>query len=321
MDVHPVALLAAAGAFAVVNGANDGGTLVATGLKIPAVRPLTAIGVLCACVAVVPLVLGTRVATTLTSRLVPFEGPEGRVAMLAGVLACVAVVTLLARRGLPTSLTLAVVGGFTGAGWGYGLAVSWGTVLQVLLLAAAAPFVGALLALLLVRAAHLVPDLVRAAVVVRRGHQGAYALQSVAYAANDGQKMIAVFAVAAGGTGTVPADPSHLAAIALLFGTGLVLGLDRYARTLSGGVLSLRPAHAVTAEFAASIAVLGTAALGVPVSMTQAVSAALVGSGVAETYRKIRWHEAGRIVAAWIVTLPAAFTAAALVAWIVKVVT
>lgn len=321
MDVDPLGLLAVAVTFAVVNGANDGGTLVATGLKIPTVGTASAMVLLCASVGLVPWLLGTRVATTLAGRLVPFEGPSGRLALVVAVLAAVGVVTLLARRGLPTSLTLAIIGGIAGAGWGSGLPVSWGTVGVVLLLGAAAPLAGASLAILLARLARAVPAVVRASVLVRHGHRVAFLLLSIAYGANDGQKILAVFAVAAGVTGTVPADPAYLAAGAVLFGLGTLLGLRRYARTLTGGVLSLRPVHAVGAEAAASITVLASAALGAPVSMTQALSAALMGSGIAESYRKIRWGAAARIVAAWVLTLPAVFVAAAVVSRMFEVMT
>lgn len=318
MDPATIALLVVAAVFALVNGANDGSALVATGLKIPSVRPLSAIVLLCLAIAVVPLVVGTRVATTLADRLVGFTGPGGQPALAIAVLAAIGVVVLLAGRGLPTSLTLAIVGGITGAGLGWGLPVAWDVVGLVVALGAAAPIVGAAAAFVVVRLADRVPVVPHAGPGLRRSHRIAYALQCVAYAANDGQKMIAVFAVAGGAAGQVEASPPQLAAIAALFGLGLLLGIRRVAGTLTGGVLAVRPRHAVSAELAAAGAVLGSAALGAPVSMTQAVASALVGAGVSDTYHKVRWAAASRIVLAWVLTLPTAVAVAAVTARIAR---
>lgn len=317
MEPATVALFVIAAAFALANGANDGSALVGIGLEIPFVRPLSAVVLLSGAVVVVPLLVGTRVAETLADRLVAFGQEGGESAFAVAVVTAVVVVVALAGRGLPTSLTLALVGGLTGAGLGWGLPVSWGIVGLVLAVGAASPLVGALAALGVSRLAARVPAVPHAGRRLRRLHQAAFALQCVAYAANDGQKMIAVFAVAAG-TGAASPSPLLLLGIGALFAIGLLAALHRVAGTLLTGVLALRPQHAVTAELAAAVAVLGSAALAAPVSMTQTVTASLIGAGVSETYRKIRWREALRIVWAWVVTLPAAVVVAAAAARLVR---
>ncbi|MTV26359.1 inorganic phosphate transporter [Nitriliruptoraceae bacterium ZYF776] len=309
-------LLAAAVGFAVVNGLNDGGALLAVGLSVRSMRPLTALVVLTAAVVVAPLVLGTAVATTLTSRLVTFDGRAGEVALLVAVVVAVGVTSVLARRGLPTSLTLAVVGALTGAGLGAGLTVAPGVVLLVLVLALVAPVVGLAVAWLLTGLASRVRYRTDLDALARRWHVGAFVAQSVAYGANDGQKMLAVLAVAAGANvrDGVPLVGWQLAVAAAGFLAGAVVGLPRIARTLGGGVVPVRPPDAAITELAASSVVLGTAAVGSPVSMTQAIAGAQVGTGVTRGLGRIRWREVGRIGGAWIVTLPAAGVVAAVVA-------
>jgi PiT family inorganic phosphate transporter len=67
-------------------------------------------------------------------------------------------------------------------------------------------------------------------------------LQCVAYGANDGQKMLAVFAVASGPViGAVATPPIRMAVIGLLFLVGGVLGLRRFAGSIGGGVVPVRP--------------------------------------------------------------------------------
>jgi inorganic phosphate transporter, PiT family len=318
-----VALLAVAVAFAVVNGVNDGGALLAVGLDVRTLRPLTAMVWLAAAVVLAPALLGTAVATTLASRLVPFEGTDGPVALLVAVVTAVVVTWSLAARGLPTSLTLAVVGAIAGAGVGAALPVTWRTVGGVLLLAALAPILGSGLGWLATR-------LVGASTSPRpldqrtgRWHLGAFALQCLAYGLNDGQKMLAVLAVAAstasGGAAVtsgaeVPVVTWQLATVGVAFLLGTAIGLPRVAPTLGGGVAAVRPHEAVTTELSSATVVLATGLVGSPVSMTQVVSGALVGAGVTRGYSRVRWNEVLRLVGAWVVTLPAAFLVAAGVA-------
>jgi PiT family inorganic phosphate transporter len=150
---------------------------------------------------------------------------------------------------------------------------------------------------------------------LRRWHAVAFALQCLAYGTNDGQKMIAVIAVASGPVvGAVAPRPWQLAVVGGCFLLGAVYGLPRFAATVGSGVLPIRPPEAVTTELSAGVVVLTTGALGAPVSMTQATSGALVGAGVGRGYGAIRWDAAARIGGAWLVTLPAAFGVAALAA-------
>ncbi|UBU11197.1 inorganic phosphate transporter [Nonomuraea gerenzanensis] len=297
MPLDAVVLIVVAGLFAVVSGVNDGGALLATGLKLPAVRPVTGIVVLTVFVAAVPLVT-SQVAVTFVTRLGSFRDPGGQFAMVVAVVSALAVVSVLSAKGRPTSLTLAVVGGLTGAGLGWGLRVSPDWVALVLAFGLAAPFVGGLLAWVFIR-------LLVATTTARglwRWHWAGFLLETIAYAANDAQKMLAVFMIAAGFTG---APVEYTVAAAVLFAAGTLYGLPKAGRTLSREIIVSRPPHGVAAELAAGTAVIGCAAVGMPVSMTQAIAGGLIGAGVAQGGGRVRWHAAGKIVAAWLLTLPA----------------
>ncbi|MFF5210677.1 anion permease [Streptosporangium sp. NPDC000396] len=305
-----IALTSLAGLFSVVTGMNDGGALLATGLKIPSIRPLTGLIAMMIAVAMVPLVT-YQVAVTFTTRLANMYGPGGQIALAIAVLSALAVVITLSNRGRPTSLTLAIVGALTGAGLGWGLPVSGGAVLLVLVVALAAPFVGGLLAItmssLLTRLAH--------GRTLRQWHRAGFALQCLAYAANDGQKMLAIFMLALGFHG---APLPVCLIVAVLFGAGALYGLPRAGRTLSREIIASRPLHGVTAELASGTAVIGCAAIGAPVSMTQTIAGALIGSAVAESVGRVRWHAATKIILAWTLTLPVSGLLAAAMALIVR---
>lgn len=323
-DPQTVVLLLVAIGFALVNGANDGATLVAAGLKVPALPPLAAIGLLAAVLAAGPLVFGTRVATTLAGRLVSFEAEQGLIAgstgLLVAVVTAVAVVVVLARRGLPTSLTLALVGGITGAGLGGGLPVSWSTFALVAFAGLLAPLLGTAGGFVLSHLSKLVP-VKDVTARTKRLHVAAFTLQCLAYAANDGQKILAVTAIALGAAGAdtvvrgqVALAGPVLVAIAVVFSVGLIVGLRRVAETLGTGLMRARPSDAVAAEFSSATVVLGTAAFGAPVSMTQSVAGALVGSGMSVSYQRVRWRAVGRLGLAWVITLPISTVLAAVLA-------
>lgn len=309
------ALLVVAAAFAVISGRNDGGALLAIGVSVRSVRPLPGLLLLVAAVVTAPILFGVGVATTLTDGLVPFRGEQAQLAVLVAVIAAIGVTYALSRRGLPTSLTLALVGAIAGTGTGAGLAVAWSRLAGVLLLAILAPLAGAAIAwTLTVLAAHARGGgtLQRR---VRAWHVVSFTAQCLAYGANDGQKMLAVVGLAVGTSGTdLSPRPWQLALIGTGFLLGAAFGAPSYARTLGTGVLPTRPPDVVLTEASSATAVFATAALGSPVSMVQTVTGSLVGTGVTRGAGRVRWRTAARILAAWALTTPAAFVAAALLA-------
>lgn len=312
----PELLIAVAAGFAVVTGVNDGGALIAPGLRVPALSVAASLTSLTTAVIAFPLLVSNAVADTMVNAIVPAD-PDGVTALSLGFVVAVAVVVCLTRVSLPTSLTLAIIGGIAGAGLGIGLSVGWGTVVRVLAIGLAAPVAGILLALggswgwLIRNTGHLS--------TVRRAHVAAFVAQSVAYGANDGQKMLVLFLAAGITAGNDPTTPWWAyPVIAIGFAAGALLGLPKIARGVGNGILNTRSTHAVTAEFSAAVAVLGSAAIGTPVSMTQAIAGGLLGAGVHDSYRRIRWRVVRNLALAWALTLPASFGLAALTGLLVK---
>lgn len=305
------ALLATALAFAVVAGMNDGGTVLAMALRAPSVRPWAAMMTAVAGVAVAPLLVGTGVATTLARRLVDFGAADSRGALLAALLSAVAVVAVLASRGLPTSVALALVGGIVGAGLGFGLGVNGRAVVVVLLVAAASPMLGGVAGWGLARLTLLVYELFGRVPSPRWLHRTGFGLLALAYGSNGGQKMLAVISLGLGAGTAVHADPAHLALVATAFAVGALLGRRRLAGSLGTGVMVVRATHAANTEVAAAAAVLTATGLGAPVSLTQTTAGALVGAGLSD-HRQIRWGRAAAIAAAWLLTLPTTVALAAL---------
>ncbi len=309
-------LLAAAVLLAIVSGANDGAAILAANLGGQGLSPLRALVLLCVLVVVGPFVFGTAVATTVAHGLVSFSGADGVNALTVAVAAAVVVVFGASRLGLPTSITQGLIGGIVGAGLGFGSPVAWGTVLGVLVLFVAAPFVAGTVAGLIAIGIVWLPHRSDVGAHLRRLHGGAYIAQCAAYAANDAQKLIAVFAVARGAYGVagaiVPSLTSQLI-IGLLFAIGTLLGVSRVGGRLSTKLLVAGPLTASAADLGSAVAVLGSSLLGSPVSTPQAASAGLIGSTMAAAgYRAVRWNQALNLGVVWVTTLPATVALAAI---------
>jgi PiT family inorganic phosphate transporter len=212
-------------------------------------------------------------------------------------------------------VTQALAGAIIGVGLGAGLPVDLTAAVRVVIVLVFAPVVAGVLAYGIARLLAAAGPHGALRDHLRRLHLASYAAECVAYAANDAQKMIAVLAVAIGfSSATVPISLPTQLAIGGLFSIGLVIRLPSIAGRLGGRLFIIRPLNAIATGAAASTVVLGSAFIGSPVSMAQASTASLLGSEAAlETYRAIRWEQALRIGAAWVVTLPLALVVAALV--------
>jgi PiT family inorganic phosphate transporter len=308
-----VALCATALAFVFICGANDGGALLALAVRHRGRSAGPVLALLVAAVGVGPNLFGLSVARTFTGRL--GQGPPGtaRLVFLAGAGAAVAVVLVLTWRGVPTSLTLAALGGLAGGGLALGERPAWGRLGVVLAVGAAAPLVGVAVGWLIGRAVRRVPAVRGMPRLVRALQLAAYGCQCLAYAANDGQKMFAVVAVAFAGDALLPRPwEAGDAMIAVVFAAGTLLGVRRVARGATSRLVTARPWQVMSAELASSAAVLTSAGFGTPVSMTQSVAGGLVGTGASEGGRRVRWQFTIPLLTAWLVTLPAAFAVGAL---------
>ena len=158
----------------------------------------------------------------------------------------------------------------------------------------------------------------------RRGQLVSAGLYSLGHGTNDAQKTMGIIA---GVLFTVPAY-SYLvtdasgelyipfwivlmahAAIAL----GTLSGGWRIVHTVGSRITKLQPLGGFAAETAGAVTLFTSTSLGVPVSTTHTITGAIVGVGSARNVRAVRWGVAGRIVWAWLLTIPAAAAMAALI--------
>lgn len=321
-----VALTLVTVALAVVSGLNDGGVLLALATRYAVIPLGWFLGIVCISLVAGPLLFGVTVAQTLVTGLFAAE-PGADLVFLIGTVLALLVVWQLTRLGLPTSLTLALVGGLTGAAAGAGLTTDWASIGRVLLIGLAAPVVSLVVARYVGRFLEAWGYGAKGVGIFRLLHVGAFTAQCLAYSINDGQKVLAVAAVAVAGIPAAPSllDPARrwwlvvaLLVVTPLFAVGMILSLRRVTRRIGRELAVLRPVDAVAAEAVGAGAVFVSSALGAPVSMSQSVAAAVVGSASSKGVGRVRWDSAARIGMAWVVTLPASGLLAFVLGWVTR---
>ena len=96
-----------------------------------------------------------------------------------------------------------------------------------------------------------------------------------------------------------------IALCAITMAAGTAAGGWRIIRTLGHRVVKLQPVHGFAAETTAALIIQGASYYGIPLSTTHVISTSIMGGGAVKRFTGIRWTVVGRIVWAWVFTLPA----------------
>ena len=223
--------------------------------------------------------------------------------------------------GLPTSSSHALIGGFIGAALvKVGTeALVWTGIKKIVLFMILAPFLGMLMGSLIALAMYWLfrrssPG--RVDHWFRKGQLVSASLYSLGHGGNDAQKTMGIIAVALfsagklGGTFHVPTWV--VLACSAAMGAGTLFGGWRIVKTMGQGVAKLRPFDGFAAETGGAMTLYLASALGVPVSTTHTITGAIMGVGSLRRMSAVNWGVGGRIVWAWIMTIPAAAIVAAI---------
>ena len=147
------------------------------------------------------------------------------------------------------------------------------------------------------------------------------AYMAFSHGGNDGQKTMGVIALALAAYGIVPSDPKAFfipdwvkVACALAIGIGTATGGWRIIRTMGTRITHLTPVQGFAAETTAATVIEIATRFGVPISTTHAISGSILGVGATRRLSAVRWGIAGRIVTAWVLTIPGCFVLGYIVA-------
>ena len=332
MDTGLVLAVLLAIAFATTNGLHDASNAIATLVATRAAKPSQAIVLAAVFNLLGPFVIGAAVADTIAG-IVTVPPKDATAVIGAGLAAAVGWNLITWYRGLPSSSGNALVGGLVGAALiegGTG-AVNWGGfdglrpvgVFGALVALAISPPLGALGALIVIRALRCA-----ARRATRRLHgpvNGGQWVMSAALAfshgANDAQKSIGVIAallLASGSIDTLASPTWAKVACSAALTAGTALGGWRIIATVGRRIYRIRPEEGLSSQTASAGVIFGSSLLGAPVSTTQVVASSVVGIGVGRRrWHHVHWSVVRNMGLAWLITLPvsAALGAAALKLW------
>ncbi len=229
---------------------------------------------------------------------------------------------------MPTSSSHALIGGYGGAavakaGFSAIVPGGWTLTLGFIVLA---PLIGLVLAYLLMIAILWIFRRTSPGRVdhwFRRLQLVSAAAYSLGHGGNDAQKTMGIIAGAlvAGGylglvDGKLPIPIWVILAAHAAISLGTLSGGWRIIHTMGSKITKLQPVGGFAAETAGAVSLFTATYLGVPVSTTHTITGAIIGVGSIRRLSAVRWGVAGRIVWAWILTIPASAFIAALVYWL-----
>jgi PiT family inorganic phosphate transporter len=306
-------------AFDFTNGFHDTGNAMATSIATGALSPRIAV-FLSAALNMVGAFLSFSVAATIASGLVN-SGAINLTVVFAGLCGGITWNLLTWYFGIPSSSSHALIGGVIGASLAAAgsHAVKWqGLVSKVIIPGVLSPFIALGIAAvgtcLVYRLSRDVPTQTRSH-GFRIGQIGSASMVSLAHGTNDAQKTMGVITLALVASGSLASGskaPSWvIISCALAISLGTWIGGWRVIRTMGKGLTDIESPQGMAAEAASASAILLSSHFGYSLSTTQVATGSILGSGVGRK-TEVRWSVAGRMVSAWIVTMPAAGAVGAL---------
>ncbi|HEX5505013.1 MAG TPA: anion permease [Thermomicrobiales bacterium] len=300
-------------AFDFINGFHDTANAIATSVATRVLSPGRAV-LMAAGLNVVGALTGTAVASTVGQGIVSPE-QSTQLLVIASLLSAIVWDLLTWWKGIPSSsshaLIFSIVGaGAAAAGWS---AVEFGGLRKTFEGLAVSPILGFAGAFLVMVALLWVFARARPRLVTRlfsRLQIVSAAYMAYSHGSNDAQKTMGVITMALAGYYGWSGSEWHvplwvILAAASSMGLGTAIGGWRIINTIGFKVVALRPIDGFAAETAAATIIEVSSRLGIPVSTTHVISSAILGVGSTQRLSAVRWTIAGRIVTAWIVTIPA----------------
>ena len=319
-------------AFDFTNGFHDTGNAMATSIATGALKPKTAVA-LSASLNLVGAFLSVEVARSVGSGIVNLDridvttdGPALMLIVFTGLVGGILWNVLTWLLGLPSSSSHALFGGLIGSAIvaiGFD-GVQWmGVLSKIIVPAVLSPVIAAIVAAtgtwLVYRIAAPVAD-DRKHGGFRKGQVATASLMSLAHGTNDAQKTMGVIFLALVASGTLSNDDAIplwvKASCAIAIARGTYLGGWRILRTLGKGIVEVDTPQGVAADGASAAIILTSSHFGMALSTTHVASGSILGSGLGRKGAEVRWSVAGRMVVAWLITLPAAAIVGALT-WLI----
>jgi PiT family inorganic phosphate transporter len=316
MELSVVLVIAVALGFDFVNGFHDAANSIATVVSTRVLTPRTAVVWAAFFNFAAFIVFGDAVASTIAKDVVVQDVLTIGV-IFAGLVGAIVWDLITFWFGLPTSSSHALVGGMAGAAVakaGFDVLISEG-LRKIGVFIILSPLIGLAMGLLISLAIYWAFHRYRNVEKLHRGFRTGQLVSAAAFSlghgANDAQKTMGIILALLIASDHAASDASTPLWVVLAahtaIGLGTLTGGWRIVKTMGSKITRLQPVGGVAAESGAALTLFATSAAGIPVSTTHTITGAIVGVGAARRLSAVRWGVAGRVVWAWILTIPGAF--------------
>ena len=327
-----IGLILVALTFDFINGFHDAANSIATVVSTRVLTPMKAVAwaAFFNFISAAPVLWGVqlKVANTMGKGIIHFEELRAMgdtmvlTVIFAALVGAIAWNLLTWVWGLPSSSSHALAGGMIGAtlpALGPSGLIGAG-ILKISLFIVLSPLIGMVLGIsMMVATTWIVRKFTPAKVDTwfRKLQLISAAIFSYSHGTNDAQKVMGIIALVLFGT-IMKGQEFHIPFWVVIschaaIGLGTFFGGWRIVKTMGTGLTKLQPIGGFCAETGGGVTILALAHWGIPVSTTHTITGAIVGVGATRGARAVRWGVAGRIIWAWIFTIPASAAVAAIV--------
>ncbi len=314
-----VVIILVALTFDFLNGFHDAANSIATVVSTRVLSPRKAVAWAAFFNFVAAFVLGTHVAKTMGQGMIDLSVVTHEV-VLTGLIGAIAWNLITWYYGLPVSSSHALIGGYAGAAVaraGFAAIIPGGWV-KMLAFIVLSPLIGVVLGFALMVVASWTFrrwSPFRVDRLFRKLQLLSASFYSLGHGGNDAQKTMGIITGVLVASGKlkefrVPIWVVLLSHAAIALGT--MFGGWRIVKTMGTRITKLQPFGGFCAETSGAITIIGATLGGIPVSTTHTITGAIVGVGATRRFSAVKWGVAGRIVWAWILTIPLSAGVAAL---------
>jgi PiT family inorganic phosphate transporter len=313
-DAILVIVVGTALAFDFTNGFHDTANVVATSISTRAMSPRIAVGY-AAAFNFAGAFISLAVAATIAQDVVSSEAITPTV-VFAGLIGAISWNLITWYFGLPSSSSHALIGGVVGSAFaaaGADAVLGEGVLGKVLIPAVVAPVLAFVVGAIAIVFSYRVVGRLRPGPVsrgYRLGQVVSGGLLALAHGTNDAQKTMGVITLALVTNGNLAEGSDPPTWVIISAATAIALGTYsggwRIIRTMGMRIIKMDTAQGFSAQGAGAAVILASSHFGFPLSTTHVISGGVIGAGAGKRLSAVRWGVAGNIVAAWLLTLPAA---------------
>ena len=327
MTTGAVIVILLALAFDYTNGFHDAANSIATVVSTRVLPPRYAVLWAAVFNFIAFLIFHTAVASTIAKDVVDQDVLTIGV-IFGGLVGAIGWNIATFYLGLPTSSSHALVGGIAGAAVvrdGFDVLKSDG-LRKIGIFIVMSPLIGLALGLILSLLMQWVFCRVKRVDRLNKGFRRGQLISAAAYSlghgGNDAQKTMGIILAVLIASGKVAQDADVPLWVVLAAHSAIALGTLsggwRIVKTMGSKITRLQPSGGMAAETGAALTLFYTSHAGIPVSTTHTITGAIVGVGASRRLSAVRWTVAGRVVVAWVVTIPGAGLVAAVASLIVQ---